>query len=145
MSVAGTFTATGAVKFDSTLTVGTISGTGTAIEPAAASAYDLGSTEYPFRTVYANSFANTSTVYSYVVTGMIMLHAGIGVPEGWLECGTDPLNPVVLDATTGTVFTRLYNSIGTTYGGTGPADFQLPVFDNLTAILAVGMKPLIKL
>jgi hypothetical protein len=145
MSVNGTFTATGTVKFDSLLTVGQTSGTGTGIEPAAPSAYDLGSTDYPFRTVYANSFANTSTTYSYVVTGMIMLHAGIGVPEGWLECSTNPLEPVVLDATTGTVFTRLYNSIGTTYGGTGPTDFQLPVFDDLSAILAVGMKPLIKL
>ena len=145
MSVSGTFTATGAVKFDSKLTVGQSAGTGTGIEPAAAGTYDLGSTDYPFRTVYASNFANTSTMYSYVVTGMIMLHAGIGVPEGWLECGTDPLAPVVLDATTSTALTRLYNSIQNTYGGTGPTDFQLPVFDNLSAILAVGMKPLIKL
>lgn len=143
--IEGNFTATGSVEISSEITIGQASGSGSAIIPAEPSSYDLGSSDAPFRTVYANNFANTSTMYSYVVTGMIMLYAGNGVPEGWLECSQDSGNPVVLDATTGTTFTRLYNSIGNTFGGSSPTDFHLPSFEDLSATLGVPMKPLIKL
>lgn len=144
-SIDGNFTATGTVEFTSSVSIGNSLGSGSAVTPAVPGVYDLGTSDAPFRTVYATNFANTSSMYSYVVTGMISLYAGVGVPEGWLECSQDPGAPVALDATTGTVFTRLYNAIGNTYGGTGPTDFELPVFDNLNAILGITIKPLIKL
>ena len=142
-TVGGNFTATGSLRVSSSILVGDVSGNGTAILPGAASVYDLGSSDTPFRTVFANSFANTSTMYSYVATGMIMPYAGNGIPEGWLECAYTSGSPVALDATTGTTFTRLYQAIGITFGGTGPTDFQLPQVDN--TIYGPTFKVLIKL
>lgn len=144
-TIEGPLTATNSINFSSTLTISLSTSSGSVIVPSLPTAYDIGTSDAPFRTVYAQNFANTTTLFSYVLTGMVMLYAGNGVPEGWLECSQSPNPAVVLDATTGTVFTRLYNAIGNSYGGTGATDFQLPVFPDSTVLYGVAMKPLIKL
>lgn len=54
--------------------------------------------------------------------GMIHIYAGATAPTGWLLCdGTTGLNSV-----TDTTLAALFAIIGTTFGGAGAADFDLP-------------------
>lgn len=57
-----------------------------------------------------------------VPPGATTAYAGATVPAGWLECdGTTGLNSV-----SDTTLAPLFTAIGTTYGGTGAADFDMP-------------------
>lgn len=54
--------------------------------------------------------------------GLITAYGGASAPSGWLLCdGTTGL-----DSVTDTTLAALFAIIGTTYGGTGAADFDLP-------------------
>lgn len=88
--------------------LGTTSGFGTIIEPANTSTYDLGSRDKPFRTIYAQSFSNTATIFQSVSTGMIIPWAGAVLPDGYLECNGAEVN--------GNVYYALKNVLSTTYG-----------------------------
>lgn len=81
-----TFVSNGVSTFNKNISVGEVSVAGAAIEPNSASIHDLGSISKPFRTVYASNFANTSTVYTMVSTGMIVIYSGSTLPDGWLYC-----------------------------------------------------------
>ncbi len=64
----------------------------------------------------------TATTVEGMPSGMLSPYAGSAAPAGWLLCdGTIGLNSV-----TDPTLANLYAVIGTTYGGTGAADFDLP-------------------
>lgn len=56
-------------------------------------------------------------------SGIIQMYAGATAPAGWLLCNGQTLN-----TSTNPEYTNLYNAISTTYGGSGPTNFQLPSF-----------------
>jgi microcystin-dependent protein len=67
----------------------------------------------------------------YAMAGIVVPYAGASAPSGWLLCdGATGKNSV-----TDTTLAALYAVIGTTYGGTGAADFALP---NLRGNVPVG-------
>jgi hypothetical protein len=102
------------------LTVGYLGSTGIAVEPATIAGWDIGSITKPFRTIYANNFSTTSTAFSMVGTGMIMLYAGSVAPDGWLTC--DGASKEV------SKYPRLYSIIADTYGAVDSSHFNLPDF-----------------
>jgi hypothetical protein len=102
------------------LTVGYLGSTGIAVEPATIAGWDIGSITKPFRTIYANNFSTTSTAFSMVGTGMIMLYAGSVAPDGWLKC--DGASKEV------SKYPRLYSIIADTYGAVDSSHFNLPDF-----------------
>ncbi len=64
----------------------------------------------------------TATTVEGIPSGMLSPYAGSAAPAGWLLCdGTTGL-----DSVTDPTLANLYAVIGTTYGGTGAADFNLP-------------------
>lgn len=70
------------------------------------------------------STTNTYVTEDYMVffAGIIVPYGGSTAPGGWLLCdGTTGLN-----STTDLTLADLYAVIGTTFGGTGAADFDLP-------------------
>jgi hypothetical protein len=98
---------------------------GSAILPGIAGTYDIGSVNVPFRTVYANEFITTSTSFSMVPTGAVMLFSGGTPPDGWLLCdGTSQ------DAAS---YPRLYGIISTGYGSVSAGYFNLPLLNALPA------------
>jgi microcystin-dependent protein len=48
------------------------------------------------------------------------------IPKGWMLCDGRPLNANDTAGGDGTALSRLYNTIGTNWGGTGPSAFRLP-------------------
>jgi hypothetical protein len=92
--------------FTGKVTLGTQLSTGAVIEPAAFNAVDIGSIGKPFKTVFAEqfSFTSTTTNYSHVATGGIILHAALTPPDGWLEC-----NGATLDKVANPEHERLYD------------------------------------
>jgi microcystin-dependent protein len=70
------------------------------------------------------SSSNTFVTEDFIgfFTGIVVPYAGSSAPTGWLLCdGTTGL-----DSTSDTSLADLFTVIGTTYGGTGAADFDLP-------------------
>lgn len=59
--------------------------------------------------------------FATVPVGTILIYAGGSVPTGFLLCYGQ-----TLDSVANTEYADLYTAIGTTYGGTGAADFDLP-------------------
>lgn len=136
-------TVTGSADITSTLTVGddtTITGqlyidrrdsssnpiAGAAVLPTSTNIYDIGSTDFSFNKVYAREFITTTTSFSMVPTGAVILWAGATPPDGFLFCdGTDKNN---ID------YPRLYNAITTSYGTTNQGvTFTLPLIPAVTA------------
>ncbi|MEK9694113.1 MAG: phage tail protein [Candidatus Poseidoniales archaeon] len=78
---------------------------------------------------YAHSDGKTLAVGSGtpIPTGFIATFAMGDLPTGWLFCDGSPLNSV-----TDTMFAELYDTIGTTWGGTGADNFNIPDFRDLT-------------
>ena len=65
---------------------------------------------------------------NYLLTGMIVLDAGLAIPDGFLLCDGS--------AVSRTTYDNLFGAIGTTYGsGDGSTTFNLP---NLKGKVAVG-------
>jgi len=67
------------------------------------------------------------------LSGMISIYAGSSAPTGWLLCDGTTGKDSVADPT----LANLYAVIGTTYGGTGADDFDLP---DLRERVPVGLK-----
>lgn len=61
-------------------------------------------------------------VDALVPTGIIIPYAGASAPSGWLLCDGD----TGLDSVADTTLAALFAVIGTTFGGTGASDFDLP-------------------
>lgn len=108
IQIGGTTNVAGTSTFRGTVTVGYVGSVGAGIVGAEANKWDLGSLSNPFRTVYANNFSTTSTAFSMVATGMILLNAATGIPDGWLVCSGQE----VAIAT----YPRLFSVIQNTYG-----------------------------
>jgi microcystin-dependent protein len=62
--------------------------------------------------------------------GEIRMYAGTEIPTGWLFCGGQSL-----DASANPQYSALFNVIGTTYGGTGKTNFNIP---NLSQKMPIG-------
>jgi microcystin-dependent protein len=62
--------------------------------------------------------------------GEIRMYAGTTIPTGWLFCNGDPYN-----ADTNPEYAALFDVIGTTYGGTGITNFNIP---NLSQKIPIG-------
>ncbi len=63
-----------------------------------------------------------NAVASGVPVGTILDYAGSAEPTGWVFCD----GQTGIDSTSDTTFAALFAVIGTTYGGTGATDFDLP-------------------
>ncbi len=111
VSPSATLHVNGTGIFTDKITVGTAVTTGTMIEPVLSNTVDIGSVGKSFRTVYAENFSFTSTTtnYSHVATGGIIIHADLTPPPGWLEC-----NGGTIDPNTNPEYTKLYTLIGST-------------------------------
>lgn len=129
-SVTGNFTVTSNAYIGGTLqavgkiSVGTTTTNGISVEPESPHAWDIGSLENPFRTVYADNFATTATTFSMVVTGMILPFAGITAPDGWLPCD----GSIQLKSS----YSRLYSIIGDKFGPGSATEFILPAIADIT-------------
>ncbi len=66
---------------------------------------------------------------SGVPSGSLMDYAGSTEPDGWVFCDGSTYNSI-----TDTSFFDLFTAIGTTYGGTGAADFKVPDMRGRTTI-----------
>lgn len=63
-----------------------------------------------------------TTLYPYLnPVGAVIMFAGNAAPAGWLVC-----NGATLDSVANPQYANLFTAIGTTYGGTGAADFKVP-------------------
>lgn len=67
----------------------------------------------------------------FIAAGTIMAWSGATPPIGWLLC-----NGQSVDSVANTEFASLFTAIGTTYGGTGADDFNVP---NLIGKVPVGL------
>jgi len=117
LNVSGTTTSTGL------LTIGASVGSGTIIQPAAVGTYDIGSSTYPFRNIYASVISNgvnavTVAQLNSLITnsispsGMVTPYAGTSAPTGWLLCDGSAYST--------STYSALYNVIKTTYGSKLP-------------------------
>jgi hypothetical protein len=95
--------------FTEKITVGTLLSTGAIIEPAAYNAVDIGSIGKPFKNIFAETFNFTSTTtnYSHVATGGIIIHASTTPPDGWLACDGS-----IMNTTTNPEYAKLSNLLG---------------------------------
>ena len=67
------------------------------------------------------AFSSEVTWGSAIPKGMIAPFGRTAPPEGWLICDGSTLN-----ALQDVMYRSLYDAIGTTWGGTGESDFQIP-------------------
>lgn len=75
--------------------------------------YDAGGDEW---------LVNNPVSQAQVPAGTLAGYGGSTIPSGWLECDGTTGKDSVADTSLASLFT----AIGTTYGGTGAADFDLP-------------------
>jgi hypothetical protein len=112
---------------------------GAGIQPTTANSWDLGNVTTPFKRVFANEFVTTSTAFSMVPTGTIMIYAGGVLPNGWLPC-----DGAVISVAN---YPRLYAAISTAYGTPDDGLFCVPQLNDIPAInvnVSVTMKYMIK-
>ena len=115
VSIDGDTTLNGKLHINSTIT-------GPAIIPSTASTYDIGSSDYPFRRVYAGDFVTNAVAFSMVPTGTILLYATGGAPPtGFLICNGSSQERAL--------YPRLFGVISTTYGATDDTHFNIPKLD----------------
>jgi microcystin-dependent protein len=75
-------------------------------------------------------FANNYVDSSLNIIGEVRMFTGTEIPTGWLFCGGQSL-----DASANPQYSALFNVIGTTYGGTGKTNFNIP---NLSQKMPIG-------
>lgn len=75
-------------------------------------------------TIAAGAVEHSMLATGLLPSGSIMQYAGLAasLPAGWLLCDGS-----AKDSVTDTTLANLYTAISTTYGGTGAADFNLPI------------------
>ena len=99
--------------------------TGPAIVANTGHVYDIGTSDSPFKSVYADEFITTNVSFSMVPTGAVLLYSGGSPPDGWLICDGSSVEK--------TAYPRLLGAISTAYGSTDGDHFNIPLLTALAA------------
>lgn len=85
---------------------------------------NLSNTKIASKSITKHEISVASSLAVLPIGSILIWSGGLTIPNEWRRCGG-----ASLDSVTNTDYAPLYSIIGTSYGGTGPADFNLPNFE----------------